>query len=101
MTYFFHFLQLQKEQTETTNKNSIGTCEKTILKPQSHILPLKKCSVSSVAPTLNASDVVCDLSLMRLGKQLTKSEKVVISRNSFVFFESKYFKVIKAMSSNA
>ena len=37
-----NFKRLQKQrQIETTNKNSIQTCEKTLLKPLVHMLPLK------------------------------------------------------------
>ena len=56
-----HFYAVTKG---TTNKNSIKTYEKTLSKPESHILLLKLCSIE---PPSNANNVVCDLTLMRLG----------------------------------
>ena len=60
-------LWLQKEQQiETTSKNSIITCKKTLSKPLSKILPLKICLIE---PCANAKNAVCDLSIIGTGNK--------------------------------
>ena len=66
-------MRLQKyQQKETTNKNSIKTCDKTLLKQSSHNFALKKCSNEAFS---NAIDILCPLSLMKIDNKKKKRER--------------------------
>ena len=62
--YFLN--QLQTNQKETTKRNSIKTCKRTLSKPRSHICSLRKCSNELSSQGKN---VVLAFSLRRIGNK--------------------------------